>query len=320
MLKKTTLLFLSVCLLLIISVTAHSADKKVISIATGGTAGTYYTIGAGLAQLVQKYMPGYKLVVQSTGASIENIHLVANKRVDIAIVMSDPAYFAYIGGREFKDKAKYPNLRAITAGHSSMLQGAALASSGIKSIADLRGKKVALGAPGSPSKYGAIAAMEAYGVNPGDYKAVYLTYSEMVQAIKDGTIDAGWFWAGVPTSSLLDLTSTAKVNILQIEADKFPAIAKKHPYYGQAIIPANTYSGQDKPVPTISCSGTLITHIDVPEETVYLLTKTILEHTKELGEIHKAGYQWNLDGATKGVAIPFHDGAKKFLKEKGAIK
>jgi len=320
MVKKTfNILF---CFILVMATVAGSqaADKKVLSIATGGTAGTYYAIGGGMAKLVSQYMPGYKLVVQSTGASIENIHLVAKKKVDFAIVMSDPAYFAYTGEREFKGKAKYPNLRAIMAGHTSLWQPAALKSSGIKSIADLKGKKVALSAPGSPSKFGAIAAMEAYGVMPGDYKDIYLTYAEMVQALKDGTIDASWVCAGIPTSSMLDLTSSAKINFLSIDADKFPYIKKKHPYYGKTAIPANTYSNQEQLVPAISTAGTLITNSDLPEETIYLITKTILEHTNELGEIHKAGYLWKLDSATEGVAIPFHPGAEKFLKEKGKLQ
>ena len=320
MFKKTAIILLSLVVMMATATGIQAADKKVLSIATGGTAGTYYAIGGGMAKLVSKYMPGYKLVVQSTGASIENIHLVAKKKVDFAIVMSDPAYFAYIGDREFKGKAKYTNLRAITAGHSSMLQGAVLKSSGIKSITDLKGKKVALGAPGSPSKFGAIAAMEAYGVKPGDYKDVYLTYAEMIQGVKDGTIDAGWIWAGIPTSSLLDLTSTTKTVLLQIEPGKYPHIKKNHPYYSKALIPAKTYSRQEMPVPTISCAGTLITNTDLPAETIYLFTKTILDHTDELGEIHKAGYQWNLAGATAGVAIPFHPGAAKFLKEKGKLE
>lgn len=320
MFKKSFLVFLSVCFLLAIAVAGQAADKKVLSMATGGTAGTYYAIGGGMAKLVAKYMPGYKLVVQSTGASIENCHLVGNKKVDFAIVMSDPAYFAYIGGRAFKGKAKYTNLRAVMAGHKSLWQPAVLASSGIKSIGDLKGKKVALGAPGSPSKFGTIGAIEAYGIKPGEYKDVYLTYAEMVQAVKDGTIDCSWVCAGIPTSSMLDLTSSVKTICLPIDDDKFAIIKKTHPYYGKGKIPANTYSGQTKDVGALSTSGVLITNTDVPDKVVYLLAKTIMEHTKELGEIHKAGYMWDLDDATEGVAIPYHPGAAKYLKEKGKHK
>ncbi len=299
---------------------ASAADQKVLSIATGGTGGTYYALGGGISKLVAEYMPGYKLVVQSTGASIENTHLVANKRVDFAIVMPDAAYFAFKGEREFKGRAKYPNLRAVMAGHASLLQGAALASSGIKSFADLKGKKVALSAPGSPSKFVSIAALAAYGLKEGDYKATYLTYSEMVQAIKDGTIDASMVFAGVPTSSMLDLSSTEKINFLPVEKSKLPFVKENYPYYTGATIKAGTYTGQDQAVPTLAAPAILITHSDVPQEAVYQLIKTICEHREELTKLHKAGAAWNADDATEGIAIPFHTGAEKYLKEKGKLK
>lgn len=296
------------------------ASGKVLSIATGGTGGTYFAIGGGMSSLVTKYMPGYKLVVQATAASIENIHLVAGKKVDFAIVMPDSAYFATIGDREFKGKAKYGNLRAVIAGHASLLQGAALQSSGIKGFGDLKGKKVALSAPGSPSKFVTIAALEAYGLNPGDYKDAYLTYAEMVEALKAGTIDASMVFAGIPTSSMVDLFATAKINLLPVEEDKFGFINKNYPYFTRAVIPARTYSGQDKPLTTLAAPSILITHSEVSEEVVYLITKTILDHTDELAKIHPAGAEWNLEGATGGIAIPFHRGAEKFLKEKGKLK
>ena len=199
-------------------------------------------------------------------------------------------------------------------------QPVVLESSGIKSIADLKGKKVALGAPGSPSKFGAIAAMEAYGVKPGDYKDVYLTYTEMVEALQDGTIDCSWVVAPIPTSSMLNLSSSSKVRFLPIEDDKFAYIKKHYPYYSKTVIPANTYSGQNKPVPALGCMVMLMTNADVPEKTVYLMAKTIMEHTEELGQVHKAGYEWNLESATEGIAIPYHPGAEKYLKEKGKLK
>lgn len=318
--KKFIIPMLVLAFVFAVSVSGFAADKKVLSIATGGTGGTYYAIGGGISKLVAEYMPGYKLVVQSTGASIENTHLVANKKVDFAIVMPDAAYFAYTGGREFKGKAKYPNLRAVMAGHASLLQGAALKSSGIKSFADLKGKKVALSAPGSPSKFVSMAALEAYGLKPDDYKATYLTYSEMVQAVKDGTIDSSMVFAGVPTSSMLDLSTTEKVNFLPVEKSKYPFIKKHFPYYAPAVIKANTYSGQTEDVPTLSAPAVLITNADVPAEAVYQLIKTICEHTSELTSIHKAGAAWDLGDATSGIAIPFHPGAEKYLKEKGKLK
>lgn len=319
MLRKLLVVLASMSLVLGTAVGGIAADVKVISIATGGSGGTYYAIGAGISKLVSKYMPGYKLVVQSTGASIENIHLVGNKKVDFAIVMPDAAYFAYTGGREFEGKAKYPGLRAVMTGHASLLQAATLKSSDIKTMAGLKGKKVALSAPGSPSKFVSMAVLEANGLKLEDYDATYLTYSEMVQALKDGTIKSSMVFAGIPTSSMLDLSTTKKINFLSVDEDKYAYLRENYPYYARAVIPANTYSGQDKAVNTISAPSTLITNSDVSAETVYLFIKTILDHTDELGRIHKAGNAWDLADATEGVAIPFHSGAEKFLKEKGQL-
>lgn len=296
-----------------------AADQKVLSIATGGSGGTYFAIGSGMATLVSKYMPDYKLVVQSTAASIENIHLVANKKVDFAIVMPDSAYFATIGGREFSGKAKYDNLRAVTAGHASLLQAASLKSSGIKNFTDLRGKKVALGAPGSPSKFLTMAALEAYDLKSDDYQAAFLTYAEMVEGLKDGNIDASAVFAGIPTSSMLDLATTTKINFLPVEESKFAFLKKNYPYYSKAVIAANTYTGQDAPVTTLAAPAILITNSDGPEEVVHQFIRTILEHTDELAAIHPAGAKWNLQTATDGIAIPFHPGAKKYLQEKNKL-
>ncbi len=298
---------------------SRAADQKVLSIATGGSGGTYFAIGAGIATLVSKYMPDYKLVVQSTAASIENIHLVANKKVDFAIVMPDSAYFATTGGREFSGKAKYENLRAVTAGHASLLQAASLQSSGIKSFTDLKGKKVALSAPGSPSKFLTMAALEAYGLKSGDYQGAFLTYAEMVEGLKDGNIDASAVFAGIPTSSMLDLATTTKINLLPMEESTSNFIKKNYPYYSMAVIPAKTYPGQDEPMTTLAAPSVLITHNDVPEEVVYQFIKAILEHTDELAAIHAAGAEWHLKTATDGIAIPFHQGARKYLQEKNKV-
>jgi TRAP transporter TAXI family solute receptor len=199
------------------------------------------------------------------------------------------------------------------------LQGAALKKSGIKSFRDLKGKRVPLSAPGSPSKYVTLAAMEAYGVLEKDFKPSYLTYNEMVQALKDGTVDASMVFAGVPASAMLDISSTFDIQLLPVEDQMTDKIIKKHPYFSKAVIPAKMY-GQSEAVPTIATPAILITFSDQPAKVVYDMVKVITEHTAELAAIHKAGAYWNLDDATAGIAIPFHEGATKFLKEKGKLK
>ncbi|MCR4441482.1 MAG: TAXI family TRAP transporter solute-binding subunit [Peptococcaceae bacterium] len=294
--------------------------QKTLSIATGGSGGTYFVIGSGIAKLVEQYLPGYKLVVQSTAASTENTRLVGTRKVDFAITMPDSAFFGMKGEREFQGNEKYEKLRAVVSGHTSVLQGLVLEKSPIKSMADLKGKKVALSAPSSPSMYVAMAALEAYGLKEGDYKPVFLSYAEMAEAVKNGSIDCGFVFAGVPTSSVMDLTTTTNIRILGMEENKADEILKKYPYFSKGKIPANTYKGQTNDLWVLTAPAILITHAEVSEEVVYNITKVILEHTKEMGEIHPAGLEWNLEDANQGVAIELHPGASKYLKEKGVIK
>ncbi len=179
---------------------AMAASVQFISIATGGTGGTYFILGSGMAKIIEKYVPNVKVSVESTAASTENIRLIAGKKVQLAIVMPDGAYFGYHGGREFKD-TKYPNLRSVMAGHTSPMHFMVRSNSGIKSLADLRGKRVALSAPGSTAVFMAESALEAYGLTRKDYKPMLLSYAEQADALRDGTIDMACIFAGAPASA-----------------------------------------------------------------------------------------------------------------------
>jgi uncharacterized protein len=298
--------------------TAEGATKF-ISIATGGTGGTYYIIGGAMGKTIEKYVPEAKVSVESTAASTENCRLVASKQVKFAIVMPDSAYFAYNSGREFGDK-KYPNIRGVMAGHTSTMHFIVRSNSGIKSLADLKGKKVALAAPGSPSAFIAEAALEAYGLTKKDYKPTLLTYSEQADALRDNTIDMACIFAGVPASAAMDISSTHEVTYLGVGPEEIKKVVKKHPYWTPGVIKAGTYKGQSAAVPTFDSPAMLITTEDVDTDLVYAVTKAILDHTPELTAIHPQGAEWDLADATEGVAIPFHPGAAKYLKEKGVLK
>ncbi len=299
--------------------TGESAPPKFISLATGGTGGTYYVIGGGMGKVIEKYVPGVKISVESTAASTENCRLVATKKVQFAIVMPDSAYFAYKGGREFGEK-KYPEIRALMAGHTSIMHFIVKANSGIKSLADLKGKRVALSAPGSPSAFIAEAALEAYGLPKKDYKPKLLTYAEQADALRDDTIDMGCVFAGVPASAALDISSTHSVIFLSMGPQEVKQVTMKHPYWTEGIIKEGTYKGQNAKVITLASPAMLITHAEVEADLVYAVAKALMEHTPELKEVHPQGAEWNLEDAAEGVAIPFHPGAEKFLREKGIIK
>ena len=292
---------------------------KFISLATGGTGGTYYIIGGGMGKIIEKYAPGIKVSVESTAASTENCRLIAAKKVQFAIVMPDGAYFGYKGGREFGD-TKYPNIRGVMAGHTSTMHFMVRSKSGIKSFADLKGKKVALSAPGSPSMYIAEAALEAYGLPKKDYKPTLLSYSEQANALGDDVIDMACIFAGVPASSALDISTTHDVTFLSMGTEEIKKVVAKHPYWTQGIIKAGTYKGQAADILTLSSPAMLITHDEVEADLVYTVTKAILEHTAELKAVHPQGAEWDLADAVEGVAIPFHPGAERFLKEKGVLK
>lgn len=290
-----------------------------VSIATGGSGGTYYIIGGAMGKAIEKYVPEAKVSVESTAASTENCRLVASRQVKFAIVMPDSAYFAYNGGREFGEK-KYPNIRGVMAGHTSTMHFIVRSNSGIKSLADLKGKKVALAAPGSPSAFIAEAALEAYGLTRKDYKPTLLTYSEQADALRDNTIDMACIFAGVPASAAMDISTTHEVSYLGVGPEEMKTVVKKHPYWTEGVIKAGTYKGQSTAVPTFNSPAMLITTEDLDKDLVYAVAKAIMDHTPELKAIHPQGAEWDLADAVEGVAIPFHPGAAKYLEEKGLLK
>ena len=266
-----------------------SSQTVSISIGTGGNGGTYYILGGGMAQIIEKAVPNSKVVVEATAASTENARLVGTEQVQFAFNMPDGAYFATTGGREFEATGeKYENLRSVLSGHISVLQAFALKSSGITSIADLKGKTVALSAPSSPSMYVSMACLEAYGLKEGDYKAVYMSYSEMGEAVRNGDIDCGFTFGGIPTAAATELCNTVDTVMLGMDADKADAILEQYPYFGKATIPANTFPGQTDDLVQLSSPAILITYADLDEELVYQVTKALWEGVEDLRAVHPA--------------------------------
>ncbi len=298
---------------------AVAAPAQFISIATGGTGGTYFIIGSGMAKVIEKYVPNVKVSVESTAASIENIRLIAGKKVQFAIVMPDGAYFGYYGGREFKD-TKYPNLRSVMAGHTSPMHFMVKSNSGIKSFADLKGKRVALSAPGSTAVFIAESTLEAYGLTKQDYKPMLLSYAEQANALRDGAIDMACVFAGVPASAALELCTTQDITFLSVGPEEMKKVLKDHPYCKEFTIKAGTYRGLNADVKSPATSSILITYAELEPELVYAVSKAILEHTPELKEVHPQAAEYDLPDAPVGVAIPLHPGAAKYLTEKGVLK
>jgi len=293
------------------------APVKFVSLASGGTGATYYLVMSGVAKLFNKYVPGVRANSEVTAASAENVRLVGTGKVTLGLVSTDIAYYAYNGMEFFKDQ-KIDNVRSLMAGHYSYQPYVTL-DPNIKSIPELKGKRVSIGAAGSGHEVTQTAFLRAgYGIDPRkDFQIKYLTYVEQVTALRDGSLDVGGIGGGIPTSALVDLFNTSKAYFISIDPEAFKRAQEKYPYMEMRTIPAGTYRGQDKDALVVAVGANLLVRNDLDEPLAYQFTKAILEHTDELAEIHPAGKEYNLKDAMTGIVVPFHPGAIRYYKERG---
>ena len=292
----------------------NAAEKKFLNIGTGGTAGTYYPIGGAMAEILNKDIPGMNASAQSTGASVANINMLKDGSVDLAIVQNDITYYAVNGTEMFKDK-KVDGLKGIATLYPETCQAVTLDSSGIKSIADLKGKKVAVGAMGSGVEANARQIMEAYGITYNDIQVQYLSFAEAASALKDGNIDVAFLTAGYPTSAVQDIASQHKVRLLPVDADKADALIAKYPFYTKTKIPAGTYAGFDEDVPAVSVMAMLVANDKVDDKLGYEITKALFKNLDRLHAAHSAAKAILKEKALEGMSLPVNAGAEKFFKE-----
>lgn len=294
---------------------APEASKKFINIATGGTAGTYYPLGGAIAEILNKTIPGMNASAQSTGATVANINMLKEGSVDMALVQNDIIYYAANGLEMFKDK-KIDSIKAIATLYPETVQLVTLDKTGLKSIADLKGKRVAVGAAGSGAEANARQILEAYGITYDDIKVQYLSFGEAASALKDGNVDAAFVTAGYPTAAIQDIASQNKVNLLPVDADKADALMKKYPFYTKTTIPANTYAGLEVDTPAIAVMAMLVVNDKVDEKLGYDITKAIFSNLERLQASHAVGKMISKEAAIKGLPIKLNAGAEKYFSEK----
>jgi TRAP transporter TAXI family solute receptor len=286
--------------------------KKRISIATGGMGGVYFVMGGGISSLLTKYAG-----VEAAAASVDNCKLLGAKKSDVAMVIADTGYDAYKGQAMFK---KPLPLKTLTVLYPHMNHVVTLEGKGIKKVADLKGKRVSTGAPGSGTEVIAIRILEAAGLNPDkDIKKDRLGASESSGALKDGKIDA-YFWSGgVPTASVLDIAASPGISLALIpHADLVDKMnAKFGPIYYKAVIPKKVYTGVNVDTPVSAVGNLLMCHQDMDEQLAYAIVKTIFEHLPELVAIHKEANHITLKEGGSNRFVPYHKGAARFFKEKG---
>ena len=280
-----------------------------ISIGTGGTGGLFYVIGAGMADVLNKNMPDASARAEVTGASVENIRRVAAGQMTFGFSSSSTLYEAKAGEGPFKDGAQ--PVAAMAYLYPAVLQIATIADTGIKTMADLAGKRINLGPPGSNSAVLAQRLLEAYGVfDPGN--AQFLSYTEGANALMNGTLDAIVVLAGAPTAALIDLDAQRDMVLLSIDEEKVKGMLEQYPFYQSYEIKAGTYPDQTAAVTVINDPATLFVKADADEKLVNTITKTLFEHLQELGEVHPQAKAISLDTATQ-TPIDLHPGAKSYF-------
>ncbi len=292
--------------------------EQFINILTGGTSGVYYPVGVALSEIYGKGIPDARVQVQATKASVENLNLLQKGGGEFAIALGDSVKYAWEGNAEVGFAAPLTKLRGIAAAYPNYIQVAANADSGIATIADFKGKAVSVGAAKSGTELNARAILGALGLSYDDLaKTEYLPFAESVELMKNRQLDATLQSAGLGVASLKDLAVSVPTTIVSIPAEVADQLGA--PYLA-ATIPAGTYEGQTADVATLAVGNFFLTHEDVPEETVYQMTKLMFENLPTLVAAHKAASAISLEGALNGMPVPLHPGAERYYREVGLIK
>lgn len=293
-----------------------SEGPSSLSIATGGASGTYYPLGGGMAQIFTDNV--LNTTAEVTGASVENMQLIKDGDVDLAFVQSDIADYASKGTLMFKESGAIGNLQAVASLYNETVQIVVPGNSDIKSVEDLKGKRVSIGAPGSGVEANALQLLEIHGLTEADLGQVQrLSFGDSTAYIQDGTLDAAFVTAGAPTSAVTELAATAGVRIVNIADDKIAALIEKYPYYTEQTIEKGTYTGFEETVKTVAVKAQLVVRSELGEDLVYNLTKSLFENLDKLVAVHQKAAEITPEGALQGVSLEVHPGAAKYFEEAG---
>jgi len=297
---------------------AQSAPTVRLSIVTGGTGGVYFPLGGGLAQLISKYLPGVQATAEVTSASVDNMRLIGAKRADVAFTLADTAYDAFKGEAAFRG-SPVP-IRTLTPLYNNFNHLVTIEGSGIATIADVKGKRVSVGSPGSGTEVTALRILQAAGVDPDrDIRKERLGVAESVDAIKDRKLDAFFWSGGLPTAAVLDLATTPGIRIRLVPLDTtLSALQKTYGnLYFNALILKEIYPGSPANAATVGVANLLVVHQDFSDDLAYQITKLIYERRAELAQVHKEAANITVTGVAGRSPTPFHPGASRYFKERG---
>lgn len=313
---RNVLITAAAILSLILMIGCQKSNNLNYIFATGGTSGTYYSFGGSIASIWNANIEGMNVTAQSTGASAENLRLLNRHEADLAFVQNDVMDYAY-NGTDIFDGEVLTNFSAVLTLYPEIVQIAATKESGIKSIADMKGKRVSVGDAGSGVEFNAKQILEAYGLTFNDINKSNLSFKESSDGLQNGTLDACFIVAGIPNAALQELSLSKDIVLVSLDKIQLDEIINKYKYYTEVTIPANTYNNVTTDTTAIAVKATIAVNNNIPEDVVYNLVKTLFDKKADLATAHAKGEELNIDDAYKGISIPFHPGAVKYYKELG---
>ena len=313
--KKMLSIMLCAALVLSLAACGGGAAASKMTMGTGGTSGTYYAFGGVLGQYI-KNNAGIDVTVVSTDGSKANIESIDAGDYQLGTVQSDVMAYAWAGTRSFEATGAIKSFRVVAGLYAEAVQLITMDPS-IKSVSDLAGKSVSIGAPGSGVYFNAMDVLAAAGLTEADINPQYQSFADSTDALKDGKIDAAFIVAGAPTAAITELCTTNDAYLVPIDGEIAETLMAASPFYTLYTIPAGTYAGQAEDVTTVTVKATLIVSADASEDDVYNLTKAIFDNTAAIAAENGKGAELSVENATSGMTAPFHAGAAKYFAEQG---
>jgi len=288
----------------------------ILALATAGTGGVYYVLGGSIAQIWSRDVPERSAVAEVTGGSVENLSLLMTDQVEVAFSMGTNAQRAYDATGSFEGREPGQVL-ALAALYPNVLQLATVEGTGVTTVADLVGRRVSVGAPGSGTEVGARILLEANGISYEDFQPQRLNFNGTANALRDGTIDAGFWSAGAPTSAIMDLATARPIRLITIATAEVERAAAIDPTLRRDTIPGGAYPNQEAAVETLSTPNLLVVRADMPEELAYALVEALLNARGELAGVHPVARRISAEYTLAVSPIPLHPGVVRYLRDAG---
>ncbi len=320
---KARRLIILVTVLLVGAIAAPTgAQVRLLALVTGSTAGVYFPLGGAMAEIWNARVGGVRVAAQSSGASVANIQTLARGDAHLALVQNDVAYYAHNGREIFAEpgsNAPKPiaGLRGIAMLYPETIQIVTLRGRRVATVDDLRGKRVVVGAAGSGTEANARQILQVHDIYYREMRVDFLGFGAGIDQLRDGSVDAVFITAGVPTAAVTDIASSRDAMIVPVSNQALEALRARWPFYTRHVIAANTYRGQPAPVSTVAVMAMLAARADLPDDLVYNLTKALWENLDRMKAAHARGGDLNLAGALAGMPLPVHAGAERYYRERG---